>query len=75
MPLVRTIGVLEILDAAGLILPPLTGTAPWLAIAAARPGWAPPGSETAHLRSVASDAINVALTLRALQRTMEYFGL
>ena len=35
MPLVRTIGVLEILGAAGLILPPLTGVAAWLAIAAA----------------------------------------
>jgi hypothetical protein len=34
MPLVRTVGVLEILGAAGLILPPLTGIAPWLAIAA-----------------------------------------
>lgn len=35
MPLVRTIGVLEILGAAGLILPPLTGVASWLAVAAA----------------------------------------
>jgi uncharacterized membrane protein YphA (DoxX/SURF4 family) len=35
MPLVRTIGVLEILGAAGLILPPTTRIAPWLAIAAA----------------------------------------
>jgi hypothetical protein len=35
MPLVRTIGVLEILGAAGLILPPLIGIAPWLALAAA----------------------------------------
>jgi hypothetical protein len=35
MSLVRTIGVLEILGAAGLILPPLTGIARWLAIAAA----------------------------------------
>ena len=35
MPLVRTIGVLEVLGAAGLILPPLTGIAPWLAIASA----------------------------------------
>ena len=35
MPLVRTIGALEILGAAGLILPPMTGIAPWLAIAAA----------------------------------------
>jgi len=35
MPLVRTIGALEILGAAGLLLPPLTGIAPGLAIAAA----------------------------------------
>ncbi|TDD96720.1 DoxX family protein [Actinomadura rubrisoli] len=35
MPLVRVIGVLEVLGAVGLILPPLTGIASWLAIAAA----------------------------------------
>jgi DoxX-like family len=35
MPLVRTIGVLEILGAIGLILPPLTGIAVGLALAAA----------------------------------------
>jgi hypothetical protein len=35
MGLVRTIGVLEVLGAVGLILPPLTGIAPWLALAAA----------------------------------------
>ncbi len=35
MGLVRTIGVLEVLGAVGLILPPLTGIAPWLAIASA----------------------------------------
>jgi DoxX-like protein len=35
MPLVKTIGVLEVLGAAGLILPPLTGIAPGLAVAAA----------------------------------------
>lgn len=35
MPLVRAIGTVEILGAVGLILPPLTGVAPWLAIAAA----------------------------------------
>jgi hypothetical protein len=35
MPLVRTIGVLEVLGAAGLLLPPLTGIAPGLAVAAA----------------------------------------
>jgi DoxX-like family len=33
--LVRTIGVLEVLGAIGLILPPLTGVAPWLALASA----------------------------------------
>ena len=35
MPLVRTIGVLEVAGAIGLILPPLVGVAPWLALAAA----------------------------------------
>jgi hypothetical protein len=35
MPAVRTIGVIEVLGAIGLILPPLTGIAPWLALAAA----------------------------------------
>jgi hypothetical protein len=35
MPLVRVIGVLEVLGAIGLILPPLTGIAPGLALAAA----------------------------------------
>ncbi|MGX6606530.1 DoxX family protein [Micromonosporaceae bacterium Da 78-11] len=35
MPAVRAIGVLEVAGAAGLILPPLTGIAPWLALAAA----------------------------------------
>ncbi|WP_328391297.1 DoxX family protein [Nocardia sp. NBC_00416] len=35
LPTVRAIGVLEVLGALGLILPPLTGLAPWLAVAAA----------------------------------------
>ncbi|WP_433362631.1 DoxX family protein [Actinoplanes sp. CA-142083] len=35
MPLVRVIGVLEVLGAIGLILPKLTGIAPWLAVLAA----------------------------------------
>ena len=35
MGLVRAIGVLEVLGAIGLILPPLTGVALWLAIASA----------------------------------------
>lgn len=35
LPVVRTIGVVEVLGALGLVLPPLTGIAPWLALAAA----------------------------------------
>ena len=35
MRAVRAIGVVELLGALGLILPPLTGIAPWLAFAAA----------------------------------------
>ncbi|MFF1695857.1 DoxX family protein [Streptomyces sp. NPDC058257] len=35
MPAVRAIGLIEVLGAIGLILPPLTGIAPWLALAAA----------------------------------------
>jgi uncharacterized membrane protein len=35
MPAVRAIGVIEVLGAIGLILPPLTGIAAWLALAAA----------------------------------------
>ncbi|CAM5234097.1 DoxX family protein [Streptomyces violaceorubidus] len=34
MPAVRAIGLVEVLGAAGLVLPPLTGVAPWLALAA-----------------------------------------
>ena len=32
---VRTIGVVEVLGAIGLVVPPLVGVAPWLAFAAA----------------------------------------
>ncbi|MFF7982379.1 DoxX family protein [Streptomyces sp. NPDC007901] len=35
MPAVRAIGVVEVLGAAGLVLPRLTGVAPWLGVAAA----------------------------------------
>ncbi|QDQ09911.1 DoxX family protein [Streptomyces spectabilis] len=35
MPVVRSIGVIEVLGALGLVLPPLTGVAPWLGTAAA----------------------------------------
>ncbi|WP_405784060.1 DoxX family protein [Streptomyces sp. NBC_00859] len=35
MPAVRAVGLIEVLGAVGLILPPLTGIAPWLSLAAA----------------------------------------
>ncbi|MFI9270800.1 DoxX family protein [Kitasatospora sp. NPDC052896] len=35
MPAVRALGVIEVIGAIGLVLPPLTGVAPWLALAAA----------------------------------------
>ncbi|MEU6558583.1 DoxX family protein [Nocardia nova] len=35
LPAVRAIGVLEVLGAFGLILPPATGLVPWLAVVAA----------------------------------------
>lgn len=35
LPAVRALGAVEILGAAGLVLPPLTGIAPWLALVAA----------------------------------------
>ncbi|MFI6335792.1 DoxX family protein [Streptomyces sp. NPDC050535] len=35
LPFVRLIGALEVLGAIGLLLPPLTGIAAWLAVAAA----------------------------------------
>jgi hypothetical protein len=35
MAVVRAIGLVEVLGATGLVLPPLTGIAPWLALVAA----------------------------------------
>jgi VIT1/CCC1 family predicted Fe2+/Mn2+ transporter len=35
LPALRALGAVEIIGAAGLVLPPLTGTASWLASAAA----------------------------------------
>jgi hypothetical protein len=35
MPAVRAIGLIEVAGAIGLVLPPLTGVAPWLALSAA----------------------------------------
>ncbi|MFE9446427.1 DoxX family protein [Streptomyces sp. NPDC006602] len=67
MPAVRTIGVLEVLGAIGLILPPLAGIAPWLAPAAAI-GFVllQIGATTVHLRREDRHiALNIALVLAA----------
>ncbi|MBA2896241.1 DoxX family protein [Nonomuraea soli] len=67
MPFVRAIGVLEVLGAAGLILPPLTGIAPWLAVAAAI-GFAviQVSATVLHLRRGEGNAIWLNLVLLAL---------
>lgn len=68
MPAVRTIGVLEVLGAIGLILPPLTGIAPSLALAAAI-GFVllQIGATTVHLRrgEARQIGLNIALILAA----------
>lgn len=67
MPAVRVIGVTEVLGALGLILPPLTGIAPWLALAAAA-GFAvlQIGATRVHLRrGDRRIALNVTLLLTA----------
>ena len=68
MPAVRTIGVLEVLGAIGLILPPLTGIAPSLARAAAI-GFVllQIGATTVHLRrgEARQIGLNIALILAA----------
>jgi hypothetical protein len=66
--LVRVIGVLEVLGALGLILPPLTGIAEWLALAAAV-GFVgiQIGGITLHVRRGETKVIglNIALLLMA----------
>jgi len=67
MPVVRAIGTLEVLGAAGLVLPPLTGVAPWLAPAAAG-GFVvlQIGATVVHLRRGDRDvALNLGLLLAA----------
>lgn len=64
MTFVRTIGVLEILGAIGLILPPLTGIAPWLAFAAAIAFFLLQiGATTLHLRRGESSVVGLNLVL------------
>jgi uncharacterized membrane protein len=67
MPAVRTIGAVEVLGAIGLILPPLTGIAPWLALAAAT-GFVllQLGATRVHLRRGDRQiALNIALIVAA----------
>ncbi|MGW5401519.1 DoxX family protein [Streptomyces sp. NPDC003952] len=68
MAAVRAIGAVEVLGAVGLILPPLTGTAPWLALAAAI-GFAvlQIGATVVHLRRGDRQiALNAGLFLAAV---------
>ncbi|MFF8729245.1 DoxX family protein [Streptomyces sp. NPDC015171] len=67
MPAVRAIGVIEVLGGLGLVLPPLTGIAPWLAPAAAA-GFVvlQTGAIRVHLRrGDRAIALNIALVLTA----------
>ncbi len=67
MPAVRAIGTIEVLGAIGLLLPPLTGIAPWLALAAAA-GFVvlQLGATRVHLRmGDRRIALNVTLLLAA----------
>ncbi|TDC69409.1 DoxX family protein [Streptomyces hainanensis] len=68
MPAVRALGLVEVLGATGLVLPPLTGVAPWLALAAAS-GFVvlQLGAIRVHLRlGDRRVALNVTLLLAAL---------
>ncbi|MEU2200746.1 DoxX family protein [Promicromonospora sp. Marseille-Q5078] len=67
MPAVRAIGTLEILGAIGLVLPPLTGVAPWLAlVAAAGFGVLQVGATALHLSRGEKNVIGLNLVLVVL---------
>lgn len=70
---IRTIGILEILGALGLVLPPLTGILPWLAVVAAI-GLALDmiGAALTHLRHGELPNIAVNLVLFALVVVVAY---
>ncbi|MFE3456520.1 DoxX family protein [Nocardiopsis aegyptia] len=75
MPLVRTIGVLELLGVAGLVLPPLTGIAPWLAVAAAT-GFAllQVGGTIVHLSRGETRQIGLNLVLLVAAAVLAWLG-
>ncbi|MEV6581950.1 DoxX family protein [Streptomyces sp. NPDC051582] len=70
MPAVRGIGTVEVLGAAGLVLPPLTGVAPVLAPAAAA-GFVvlQIGAILVHLKTDRRYGINIPLLLAATATT------
>ncbi len=71
MPAVRAVGVTEVLGAIGLVLPPLTGVASWLALAAAI-GFVvlQIGATGVHLRRGDRQvALNISLLLAAAATT------
>ncbi|WP_338498145.1 DoxX family protein [Streptomyces sp. SJL17-4] len=71
MPAVRAVGVTEVLGAIGLVLPPLTGVASWLAFAAAI-GFVvlQIGATGVHLRRGDRQvALNISLLLAAAATT------
>ncbi|WP_031466563.1 DoxX family protein [Sciscionella sediminilitoris] len=67
MPVVRLLGTLEVMGAVGLILPPLTGIAAWLSLAAAGGlGILQIGATAVHLgRADRRIGLNIALFLAA----------
>ncbi|MFE7569191.1 DoxX family protein [Streptomyces sp. NPDC057539] len=70
MPAVRGIGVAEVLGAIGLILPPLTGIAPVLALAAAVSLVVlQTGAIAVHLKTDRQVGINIPLILAAALTT------
>ncbi|MFC7529746.1 DoxX family protein [Actinoplanes sp. GCM10030250] len=75
MPVVRTIGALEVAGAAGLILPPLTGIAPALAVAAAIGlSLIQVGGTALHLSRNESRVIGLNLTLLLASTTAAYLA-
>jgi hypothetical protein len=75
LPVVRTIGLLEVLGALGLVLPPLSGVAPVLAVAAAVGlVLVQIGAATLHLRRGESRLIGLNLVLLVLAAVAAWLG-
>jgi len=75
LPTVRAIGVIEVLGALGLLLPPLTGIAPWLAtIAAAGLVLVQIGATFLHLTRGEARQIGMNLALLLLAAVLVWLG-